>query len=60
MCVCVCVCVCVLDYVGGGQVAIKKHKMDGSMMDHKALTEFEIEARKRERGKEGGRGGGRK
>ncbi len=26
-------------------VAIKKHKMDGSMMDHKALTEFEIEVR---------------
>eukprot|EP00291_Cryptomonas_curvata_P019788 CAMPEP_0172156156 /NCGR_PEP_ID=MMETSP1050-20130122/3032_1 /TAXON_ID=233186 /ORGANISM="Cryptomonas curvata, Strain CCAP979/52" /LENGTH=484 /DNA_ID=CAMNT_0012825149 /DNA_START=314 /DNA_END=1764 /DNA_ORIENTATION=- len=27
-------------------VAIKKHKMDGSMMDHKALTEFEIEVGK--------------
>ena len=26
-------------------VAIKKHKMDGSMMDHKALVEFEIEVR---------------
>jgi hypothetical protein len=24
-------------------VAIKKHKMDGSMMDQKALSEFEIE-----------------
>jgi hypothetical protein len=26
-------------------VAIKKHKMDGSMMDAKALLEFEIEVR---------------
>ena len=34
-------------------VAIKKHKMDGSMMDAKALLEFEIEARARERRREG-------
>ena len=28
-------------------VAIKKHKMDGSMMDSKALIEFEFEVRRR-------------